>query len=190
MARIAKKKSIDNNAGLYKILGVKKEDVKSIADFGRFLVAILKDKAIFHTYTGLEIHCKAWALNLNGEAKDAILYLWLCNLIEMKKNTKGHENDIFPGTDVTYADILDSEIIMTEANLTHPLIAFTDMDLAAKFTQERLDYLRAKTEELDNLANSTVKEESEDDLKKNFEHDQQIIINEQVSEALNKEKEA
>ena len=75
MARMAKKKSIDNNAGLYKILGVKKEDVKSIADFGRFLVAILKDKAIFHTYTGLEIHCKAWALNLNGEAKDTTLYL-------------------------------------------------------------------------------------------------------------------
>ena len=64
------------------------------------------------------------------------------------------------------------------------------MDLAAKFTQERLDYLHAKTEELDNLANSTVKEETAEDLKKNFEHDQQVIISEQVSETLNKEKEA
>ena len=89
-------------------------------------------------------------------------------------------------TDATYADILDSMIIMTEANLCHPTTAFVDMDEAVKFANERLNWLLAKSKELENTINTAVKEESEEDLKKNFEDGQEAIIAEQVAKELNK----
>ena len=53
MARIAKKKTVDNNAGLLKVVdGINKKDVESVTDFGHFFIVILKDSAIFHTHIG------------------------------------------------------------------------------------------------------------------------------------------
>lgn len=190
MARIAKKKKVDNNAGLLNTIeGIDKSKVKDVVDFGRFIVVILKDAAIFHTHTGFEVRTKAWAVNINGEVVETNLYMWLCNLVEMHKAAKGHEKDEYPGTGVTYTDILDAEIIMTEANLTHPIVAFVDMEEAAKFSQERLQYLTEKTKELDDIMNSEVSPETEEELKEDFKHGQQAIANEIVIDAIKKEKE-
>lgn len=47
MARIAKKKTVDNNAGLLKVVvGINRKDVESVTDFGHFFIVILKDCAI------------------------------------------------------------------------------------------------------------------------------------------------
>ena len=43
--------------------------------------------------------------------------------------------------------------------------------------------------ELETVMNTTVSEETEEDLKKNFEHGQQAILAEQASDAINKGKE-
>ena len=41
MARIAKKKTVDNNAGLLKVVdGINKKDVESVTDFGHFFFPI------------------------------------------------------------------------------------------------------------------------------------------------------
>lgn len=148
---------------------------------------LLKDEAIFHTHIGLEVRCKRWVTNLEGKANDASLFMWLANLVDMKHETKGKENLQFPGTDTTYADMLDSMIIMTEANLCHPTTAFVDMDEAVKFANERLKWLLTKSKELENTINTAVKEESEEDLKKNFEDGQEAIIAEQVAKELKKD---
>ena len=189
MAKMAKKKKGDNNAGLLNTIeGIDKSKLKDVVDFDRFIVVILKDAAIFHTHTGFEVRTKAWATNINGEVVETNLYMWLCNLVEMYKTTKGHEKEEYPGTGVTYADILDAEIIMTEANLTHPIVAFVDMEEAAKFSQERLQYLTEKKKELNDIMNSEVSPETEEELKENFKHGQQAIANEIVVEARKKEK--
>ena len=48
MARIAKKKTVDNNACLLKVVvGINRKDVESVTDFGHFFIVILKDSAIF-----------------------------------------------------------------------------------------------------------------------------------------------
>jgi len=107
----------------------------------------------------------------------------------MKNEVKGKENDIFPETDVTYQDMLDSMVIITEANITHPITAFTDADDAARFAKDKMDYLGRMQKELETVMNTPVSEESDEDLKKNFEHGQQAILSEQAAEALNQGKE-
>lgn len=187
MARVANKKTVDNNAGLLKTIeGIDKKKVVCVEDFGRFIVVLLKDEAIFHTHIGMEIRCKRWVTNLEGKANDASLFTWLANLVDMKREAKGKENLNFPETDTTYADMLDSMIIMTEANLCHPVTAFVDMDEAVKFANERLNWLLAKSKELEDAIDATVEEESEEDLKKNFEDGQEAIIAEQVAKELKK----
>lgn len=188
MAKVASKRTVDNNAGLLKTIeGIDRKKVVCVEDFGRFIIVLLKDEAIFHTHIGLEVRCKRWVTNLEGKANDASLFMWLANLVDMKHETKGKENLQFPGTDTTYADMLDSVIIMTEANLCHPTTAFVDMDEAVKFANERLNWLLTKSKELENIISTAVKEESEEDLKKNFEDGQEVIIAEQVAKELKKD---
>lgn len=190
MARIAKKKTVDNDAGLLNtISGLDRKKVKEVADFGGFYVVLLKDEAIFRTHAGFEIRCKAWIRNMDGTVADTSLCAWLTNLVAMKNEIKGKENEIFPETDVTNQDMLDSMVIMTEANLTYPMAAFTDSDRAAKFATEHLDWLRKKSEELEAAMNAPVADETEDDLRKNFAHGEDAILAEQVAKELENGKE-
>jgi hypothetical protein len=184
MARIAKKKTVDNNAGLLKVVvGINRKDVESVTDFGHFFIVILKDCAIFHTHIGFEARFKRWGgVDMEGHALTTTTFAWLENLVAMKKEVKGKENDIFPETDVTYQDMLDSMVIITEANITHPITAFTDADDAAKFAKEKFDYIGRMQKELETVMNTPVSEETEEDLKKNFEHGQQAILAEQAAQ--------
>lgn len=191
MARIAKKKNVDNNAGLLNVIsGLDRKNVKEVADFGGFYVVVLKDEIIFRTHAGFEIRAKAWIRNMDGTVADTSLYAWLTNLVAMKNEIKGKEREIFPETDVTNQDVFDSMVIMTEANLTYPMAAFTDSDRAAKFANEHLAWLRQKSEELEAAMNAPVAEETEEDLKKNFAHGEEAILAEQVTKELKKEEEA
>lgn len=190
MARIAKKKNVDNNAGLLNVIsGLDRKNVKEVADFGGFYVVVLKDEIIFRTHAGFEIRAKAWIRNMDGTVADTSLYAWLTNLVAMKNEIKGKEKEIFPETDVTNQDVFDSMVIMTEANLTYPMAAFTDSDRAAKFANEHLAWLRQKSEELEAAMNAPVAEETEEDLKKNFAHGEEAILAEQVAKELEEGKE-
>lgn len=183
MAQIAKKGKVDNNIGLLKVVdGVNKKDVVSITDFGRFFVVILKDSVIVHFHVGYEARFKRWGgVDINGEAIQLTTYSWLENLVEAKNEAKGKEKELYPGTDVTYNDVVDSMVIITEANLSHALTVFADADEAAKFAKERLDYLERMGNKLQETMNTPVAEETEDDLKKNFEHAQKAILAEEAS---------
>lgn len=190
MARIAKKKTVDNNAGLLNIIsGIDKKKVKEVADFGGFYVVVLKDEVIFRTHAGFEIRTKAWIRNMDGSVAETSLYTWLCNLVAMKNEIKGKEDETFPETDVTNKDVFDSMVIMTEANLTYPMAAFTDSDRAAKFANEHLAWLRQKSEELEAAMNAPVAEETDEDLKKNFASGEEAILGEQVAKEFDKGKE-
>ena len=65
MAKVASKKTVDNNAGLLKTIeGIDRKKVVCVEDFGRFIIVLLKDEAIFHTHIGLEVRCKRGVTNL------------------------------------------------------------------------------------------------------------------------------
>ena len=72
--------------------------------------------------------------------------------------------------------------------MLHPVTAFSDLDTATKFANDRINYLRESSQKLDSAMNSNVKEESEEDLKKNFEQGQQEIIADQLRQELKNEE--
>lgn len=189
MVRIAKKKKVDNNAGLLNVIdGIKRADVTDVADFGSFFIVLLKDGAIYHTHFGYEVRCKRWLMDPNGDTNETTLYNWLYNLVQMKKATVGHENEIFPETYQTNEQMLEYSKLITEANMLHPVAAFSDLETATKFANDRINYLREAVQKLDSAMNSKVEEESEEDLKKNFEQGQQEIIADQLRQELKNEE--
>lgn len=189
MARIAKKKKVDNNAGLLNVIvGIKRADVTNVADFGSFFIVLLKDGAIYHTHFGYEVRCKRWLMDPNGDTNETTLYNWLYNLVQMKKATVGHEDEIFPETDQTNEQMLEYSKLITEANMLHPVAAFSDLETATKFANDRINYLREAAQKLDSVMNSKVEDESEEDLKKNFEQGQQEIIADQLRQELKNEE--
>lgn len=194
MARIASKKKVDNSLGLLRVVdGVDKKDVLSVTDFGSFFIVLLKDGAIYHTHIGYEVRCKRWMMDLNNERKETPLYNWLVNLVAMKNDMSGHEDELFPETDMMNKDMLDFSVLVTSANMLHPVSAFTDMDTAAKFANDRLAYLREQSEKLERSMNAKPKEETEEDLGKDFESGQNAILSEKSAEmlsALDKDKTA
>ena len=98
----------------------------------------------------------------------------------MAKETKTKANELFPETDETYQDMLDAMIIITEANITFPMTAFADADEAGKFASERIKYFTSMQDKLETIMSTPVAEETEEDLKKNFEHGQQATIAEEL----------
>lgn len=180
MAKIAKKKKVDNKAGLIGLIqGIDRSKVEKVQDFGRFLVVLLNDCAVYHSYTGFEIRCNAWCKGMASEAKQASLYEWLVNLVGMKEACVKHGKENYPETGMSYSDLLDTMIIMTEANLTHPITAFTDVDAAAKFANDYIKWLGEKMKELGETIDKEAEAESTEDLKNNFE---------QGLNAINKER--
>lgn len=190
MARTAKKKTADDTKGLLSAIDVDKKDVVKVVDFGSFIVVITKNGVIYHTHVGMEIRCKAWLANLDGKAVEGSLYSWLLNLVDMKEASVGKETEVYPyaGT-ATYQDVLDSMVLITEANLQHPIAAFTNMNEATKFAKERLDWLGDMMKKLDEASNTPVKEETSEDMKANFEHGAAAVLSEQATEILQSQQE-
>jgi hypothetical protein len=190
MARIANKKTVDNNAGLLNVIDIDKKKVESVTDFGTFAVVLLKDGAIYHNHIGLEVRCKRWVKDvLNSNVKDGVLYAWLSDLVSMKNATDGHEEEIYPGTDQTRAQMLEYIKFLTIANVEYPITAFADMDTAVDFSLKRWHRLVELVEKLDKASKQEVKEETSEDLKKDFEHGQNVIISEKVAKALSEQDE-
>lgn len=204
MARIAKKKTADNGLGLLNVVeGVDKKKVVSVTDFGSFFIVLLKDGAIYHTHIGYEVRCKRWVMDVNGkDSKESLLYLWLVNLVEFNEGMAGNENEPFKalaeaevspeaegdvngvGENVTNGDMLEYAKAITAANMLHPVSAFADMNVAAKFANERLAYLREMTDKLEETYQAGVKAEEEEALRKNYEEGEKAVMKEKVAKQM------
>lgn len=185
MAMIAKKKKVNNKVGLVGLVkGIDRSKVEKVQDFGRFLVVLLKDSAVYHSYSGYEIRCNAWSRGVVSKTERASLYEWLVNLVGMKEACATYGKEDYPETGMSYNDLLDTMVIMTEANLTHPITAFTDVDAAAKFANEYITWLGDKMKALGETMEKEVEEESTEELKKDFEHGLEAISKESSAEVL------
>lgn len=159
-------------------------DIVERAAFGRFEVIKAKHGIMYKNYTGYHVWTTPYVVDENGRAQEKSLYAWLDNLLQFKANASGREGEYYdwgipedarPGGDnslppaVTYGDMLDTMSLMTEANIEHPTTVFTDENYAAQFAIKRMAWMREQMERLQEAMKTPVKEETEDDIKRNFE---------------------
>lgn len=179
----AKKKSVDNNKG--REFSLQSKDIVEVADFGSFEVVATKSGVMFKTHTGFHVWCTPYVLDLEGKAHENNLYAWLTNLIEAKKSFSGeHQDEIIEDAAVSKGEMLDVMKIITEANMTHPITAFVDIDSATKFANERIEWLGKMQSKLSDALSAEVKEETQDDIKSNFEHGANEIEKDSVISVL------
>lgn len=165
--------------------GVDEDKLVDAADFESFVVLILKDGAIFRNSMGFEVRCKAWCYDPTAaQSRSTSLYSWLCNLVELKKSSVGREDEEYPETGTTYGELVESLSFMTVTNMLYPLTAFTDVDKASEYANRRMEWLIEKTKELDAAMSAEVKEESADDLRKDFEDGARASFAEDVQKML------
>lgn len=168
--------------------GIDEDKLVDAADFESFVVLILKDGAIFRNSMGFEVRCKAWCYDPTAaQSRSTSLYSWLCNLVELKKSSVGREDEEFPETGTTYGELVESLSFMTVTNMLYPLTAFTDVDKASEYANRRFEWLVEKTKELDAAMSADVKEESADDLRKDFEDGARASFAEDVQKMLAEE---
>ena len=165
--------------------GVDEDKLVDAAEFESFVVLILKDGAIFRSSNGFEVRCKAWCYDPTAaQSRSTSLYSWLCNLVELKKSSVGREDEEFPETGTTYGELVESLSFMTVTNMLYPLTVFTDVDKASEYANRRFEWLVEKTKELDAAMSADVKEESADDLRKDFEDGARASFAEDVRKML------
>lgn len=168
--------------------GIDEDKLVDAADFESFVVLILKDGAIFRNSMGFEVRCKAWCYDPTAaQSRSTSLYSWLCNLVELKKSSVGREDEEYPETGTTYGELVESLSFMTVTNMLYPLTAFTDVDKASEYANRRMEWLIEKTKELDAAMSADVKEESADDLRKDFEDGARASFAEDVQKMLAEE---
>lgn len=127
--------------------------------FGAFELVKTKRGIMFKTYTGYHVWVTPYAVGLDGKAKPKSLYAWLDNLIEAKEAYGGHESEPFGDSGHTKGEILESMVVLTQANIVYPLTAFVDEDRATKFALDYMEWLRLQQDALSAAMSSPVPDE-------------------------------
>lgn len=168
--------------------GVDEDKLVDAAEFESFVVLILKDGAIFRSSNGFEVRCKAWSFDpAENASRETSLYSWLCNLVELQNSSIGKEDEEEPETGTTYGSLVESLSFLTVTNMLYPLTAFTDVTKATEYAYRRFEWLIEKTKELDAAMSAEVKEESADDLRKDFEDGARASFADDVQKMLAEE---
>ncbi len=155
---------------------VKKEYILDRADFGSFEVVLTKCGAMFRNYTGFHVWVSPYSVGWDGVAHENSLYGWLVNLVKMKEEFSGNEDEAFCGNpSLTNGDILYSSKIITEANLSRPMAVFVDLNEAANSAIGYMEWLEKMQGELKKAMSSGVPDEN---IKENAEFDAKVYANE------------
>lgn len=183
MARIAKKKNVDN--GLAYEFSIQEKDIIERENFGAFEIIKTKKGIMYKNYTGYHVWFTPYCTGADGVAHETSSYLWLDELLRHKKEFAGHESDPYLDTEITQGEILETDKIITEACLTHPMTAFIDLDYATKFASEHIKWLSEMSAKLESAMDNTPEDEDLDAVKANLEHDTKVIAMENLSNELN-----
>ena len=158
---------------------------KSVIDrenFGAFEVIKTKEGILYKNYTGYRVWTTPYAVGTDGKAHATSMYAWLDNLINTARAFKGKEKEpFFNEGDITKGDMLESEKIITEVNMTYPMTAFIDVDKATMFAKDYIEWLDSKQKELLKIANEQT---SEEDVKANAEFDDKNSSIDPISEMI------
>lgn len=132
-------------------------DLVERVHFGAFAVLMTTRGALFETYTGYHVWTTPYSAGIGGETREKSLYAWLRNLVDFKKMAEGHEREPLPASaggdgKMTKGEVLDTMKMMTEANLTRPMVIFTSADKATEAAVEHVKWLKEMAEKLQGSA--------------------------------------
>lgn len=185
MARIARKKNVNNEAG-YVVVPVSAKDIEKQADFGTFKITRSRDSIIYTNYVGYSVITKPYTTTPEGKATELSLYAWLNYAIEQKEYLEQHKDEKHPDIDMTNGEWLEQIKIITEANITKPCVVFTDMDYAIEEALKHIKWLDEKTKQLQEAMTSSL---SEEDIKANEEAFGEAISTDNFISVVNDNKE-
>ena len=100
MARIAKKKGIDNKAG-YVVKPIAVKDIEKQADFGTFKITRTRECIAYTNYVGYSVITKPYTTTPEGQATKLSLYEWLNYALEMQEYLTEHKDEKNPDLDMT-----------------------------------------------------------------------------------------
>lgn len=149
-------------------------------NFGAYEIIKVKGGIIFKTYTGYMLYVSEFTTDKDGKASPLTTYMWLDNMLNIADHAEKDGQALFPDTDMTYIDVLNYHQIVTEANLTYPIVAFIDVDRATEFAEKHINWLKEKTEQLEKAVFGNVEEETEEDIKKNVENANKAVMAEEI----------
>src|SRR5574344_1274715 len=136
------------------------KDVIERINFGSFEVVKTKRGILYKNYTGYHVWTTPYAVGHDGKAHETSMYMWLDNLINTYYAFKGHEKKKFvEDNDVTKGEIFDTDNIITEVCMSYPMTAFVDIDKATQFAREYMQWLKEKSEKLQETMNKPAPEE-------------------------------
>jgi len=138
---------------------IKSEEVTEREHCGSFEIIKTKRGIMFKTYTGYHVWTTPYAVGTDGKAHETSLYKCLNEFLQMAKSFKGHEDEELTELNgekgITKGDLLETERIVIEANLTRPMAVFTDRDLAYKEAANYIDWLKEQTALLEKASTET-----------------------------------
>lgn len=182
---IANKKSVSKANYIFDI---KSSEILEQENFGSFEVIKTKRGIMFKTYTGYHVWTTPYAVGTDGKAHETSLYKCLDELLQTNKLFKGHEDEELTELNgekgITKGDLLNTEKIVVEANLTRPMTVFTNRDYAYTEAAKHIDWLKEQMELLQKTAEKTP---PEDDEKANAEYNASVEAAETMQEMLKEE---
>lgn len=143
------------------IINIKESDIVKKADFGHFTITKTAEEIIFSNYTGYMVICKPYVAVPQGGVGKNSLYAWLDFVIEMYDSLKDKKDEINPSLGVKNIDFLFSLEIITEANMTHPCVAFVDSEHASKEAIRHMDWMDEHLKKLKEVMDTTPPDEDE-----------------------------
>lgn len=150
------------------VIDLKEKDIVERQSFGHFEIIRFKTGIMFKEW-GYYLFTTPYAVDETGNAQEKNLYRWLTNLLEFSTSIKGREQEKFDeNMDATNEDVLYGMIIMTEANLEHPITSFVDEDRASDFAVKRMEWLNTMMLQLQDSMNAPVGDETEEEVKSNI----------------------
>lgn len=127
------------------IFDIKPNEVIEQENFGSFEVIKTERGIMFKNYTGYHVWTTPYAVGTDGKAHETSLYSVLNDLLKMKKMFEGHENEELEELNdekgITKGDLLETERIVVEANLTRPMTVFTNRDYAYEEAKRYIDWM-------------------------------------------------
>lgn len=190
MARVAKKKTVDN--GLSYEFCIKEKDVTDRLYCGSFEVIKTKSGIMYKNFSGFHVFTTPYAVGPMGEAVETSLFARLNELIgfhkeyEKRMDEQVEEETLSDGTPLTYGDLYTSMKIIIEANLSFPQTALIDMDEASVFANKYIEKLTDAQNKLLEAMNGDVASEEEAvkaDAEEGAKALMQDTINEMIDEA-------
>jgi len=170
---------------------IKSEEVTEREHCGPFEIIKTKRGIMFKTYTGYHVWTTPYAVGTDGKAHETSLYKCLDEFLLMARTFKGHEDEELTELNgekgITKGDLLETERIVIEANLTRPMVVFTDHDLAYKEAANYIDWLKSQIATLEKASTDAP---PKDDDKANVVFNAKVENAEQIQVLIKEETNA